>query len=416
MSPFRRQGRATPRPVLAVLAVLAAAVTTLTAASGPAVAAQPGPPTDAELQAMLDRVVAAGASSAALRVDDGRRTVRLAAGAARLDPRVPMRPDARGRVGSITKTFVATATLQLVGERRLGLDDPVGKWLPGVLPDGDDITLRQLLQHTSGLFNYTEDEAFLEQLVTNPTRVWTDAELLGIITSRPLNFPPGTGWSYSNSGYFVLGLVLEAVTGRSVESLVEHRIIRPLHLTDTSFPSRRTTIPGFHARGYAPPSFTGAGYVDYTEQSPTWSNAAGAVVSNIDDLRRFYRALLSGQLLRPAELAAMKTLVDDEGGGYGLGLYRLQTACGPAWGHDGGVPGYTSISVNEENGRRGMSAIVPTYPVDDAIAAELGPVLNAAVCRAYGKPVPAPDPASLRHTGTMIFPLLDQLNLPRGPR
>lgn len=130
-------------------------------------------------------MVAAGASGAVLRVDDGRRTYRLSSGKARLDPPQGMRPEAKLRVGSITKTFIATVALQLVGEGRLSLDDTVERWQPGLIPGGERITLRQLLNHTSGLYNYTDDGAFIQQLIADPLRRLTPQDLVGVATSHP---------------------------------------------------------------------------------------------------------------------------------------------------------------------------------------------------------------------------------------
>jgi D-alanyl-D-alanine carboxypeptidase len=402
--------RALTRAVTAAAALLAVPLVVgtapATAAAPPAPAAtRPGVPTDRDLRAALDGVVAAGASGVSLRVDDGRRTVRLSAGAARLDPRVPMRPGARLRVGSITKTFVATAVLQLAGERRLSLDDSVERWLPGLVPDGDGITLRQLLNHTSGIFNYTDDEAFITGLLSDPLREYTPRQLVGIATSYPPVFPPGTSWSYSNTGYVILGLVVERVTHRPVAEVLRQRIVRPLHLRDTLLPTRYPDIPGYHAHGYVPPSLSGElpppvgvpnQYVDVTRISPTAAGAAGALISNPDDLRTFYRALLSGRLLRPAQLAELKTMVEvDPEFGYGLGLYSTSTPCGRVWGHDGGIPGYVTVAWNDETGRRGFTLGLPTEP-DEAIGTAFEATLTAASCRMLGKPVPpaAADAAS----------------------
>jgi D-alanyl-D-alanine carboxypeptidase len=356
-------------------------------------------PTDADLQALLDDVVAAGASGITLRVDDGRRTTRLAAGAARLDPRVPLRPGARVRVGSITKTFVATVTLQLVAEHRLSLDDTVERWQPGRVPNGDHITVRQLLSHTSGLFDYTEDEAFFPTALADPLRYYTPRELVAIGTAHPPTFAPGTSWSYSNTGYIVMGLILERVTHRPVPALIRQRITDPLGLRDTYLPIRDPDIRGYHAHGYVPPSISDQippprggpdKYVDVTLLSPSVAWAAGALISTPDDLRRFYHALLSGRLLRPAQLAAMKDLVEVEdmpGAGFGLGLYSVPSPCGQVWGHNGGIPGYITYAHNDETGRRSVVIALPTEP-DEAIATAFFTLLDAATCRMFRQPVP----------------------------
>jgi D-alanyl-D-alanine carboxypeptidase len=403
---------------LLALAPAASATTAATTATGveasratPVVALPPGVPTDAALQAALDGVVAAGASGIELRVDDGRRTTRLAAGAARLEPRIPMRPDAKVRVGSVTKTFVATVLLQLAAERRLRLDDSLERWLPGLVPGGDTITLRQLLNHTSGIFNYTDDEAFIRQLMTDPYRPRTPLELIAVATAHPPLFPPGTGWSYSNTGYVVLGLVVERVTHRPLSAVVRQRILRPLHLRDTFLPDRSPAIPGYHAHGYVPPTLSDQfppplggpnRWIDVAHITPTWAGAAGALVSTPDDLRRFYRALLGGRLLPPAQLADMKAMVEvGPGFGYGLGLYTTTTPCGQVWGHDGGVPGYLTLAWHDESGRRGL-VLALTTDADETIDTAVSAAIAAATCRMLGVPLPAAPATSSRAAGAGV--------------
>jgi D-alanyl-D-alanine carboxypeptidase len=169
----------------------------------------------------------------------------------------------------ITKTFVSTVALQLVGEGRLSLDDTVEQWLPGLIPGGEQITVRQLLNHTSGLFNYTDDEAFISEVLTNPLQPHTPQQLITLANSYPPRFPAGTSWSYSNTGYIVAGLILERVTHQSMSQLIQQRITRPLRLRLTSLPERSPDIQGYHARGYFPQALTGGGYVDVTRLSPT---------------------------------------------------------------------------------------------------------------------------------------------------
>jgi D-alanyl-D-alanine carboxypeptidase len=276
--------------------------------------------------------------------------------------------------------------------------------------------VRQLLNHTSGIFNYTDDEAFVQRLFAEPLRVRTPQELIDVATAHPPVFAPGTSWSYSNTNYIVTGLILERVTHRSLSSLLRQRIIGPLRLHDTVYPTRSPNIPGYHAHGYLPPSLSDVvpppwggqdRYVDISVYTPTLAGAAGALISNPDDLRRFYRALLSGRLLRPAQLAEMKTMVElDQGSGYGLGLYTMDTPCGRIWGHDGGIPGYTTIAWNDESGRRGFVAGLSTEQ-DEAIAEAFNTVLLAAVCRVFGQPVPS---ATTAAAGAAALPRVDRVD------
>jgi D-alanyl-D-alanine carboxypeptidase len=211
-------------------------------------------------------------------------------------------------------------------------------------------------------------------------------------------FAPGTSWSYSNTNYIVLGLILQRVSHRPMSRLLEQRIIRPLHLRHTYLPKRSPDIRDYYAHGYTPPSLSGHGYVDFSRYSPTWAWAAGALISNVNDLRRFYRALLGGRLLRPAQLAEMKTMVPvADGFGYGLGMYSLATPCGRIWGHDGGIPSYVTIAWSDESGRHGVTVGLATEP-DERIGAAFNRLTEVAACRALGQ-APPPATAGTRPAG-----------------
>jgi D-alanyl-D-alanine carboxypeptidase len=287
---------------------------------------------------------------------DGDRTIRLTSGNGNLKPRAPMRAGDRFRVGSVTKTFVATVVLQLAGEGRLTLEDTVEHWLPGVVPNGERITVRQLLNHTSGLFAFGGDRDFVTQAVRDPLRAWTPLEIVAIATAHPPHFPPGAGWSYSDTNYYVLGLIVETATGRSLGIELRRRIFAPLRLRATSFPTA-PGIAGRHAHGYLlrPPQ-------DVTVGSPSVQWAAGALVSNADDLAHFFRALLGGRLLRSDLLQLMRTTVAARelgpGNAYGLGLQKLPEPCGAVWGHTGGSPGYVADALNSTDGERQVVVLV----------------------------------------------------------
>jgi D-alanyl-D-alanine carboxypeptidase len=286
------------------------------------------------------------------------------------------------RVGSITKTVIATITLQLVGEGRLRLDDTVERWLPGMVPNGSAITIRMLLNHTSGIFDYLNDPDWLAAVLADPYRYWSPQELVAVGTAHPPLFPPGQGLAYSNTGYILIGLVLEKVTGQAVQDLVTQRVVRPLHLYDTFF-ATSARFRGAYAHGYFPPSLTGDGYLDVTSWSPSLQWTAGALVSTAPDLARFYQALLSGRLLGPALLNEMTTTVsgpDYPGIGLGLGIWSVETPCGTVWGHEGGAPGYKSFALNDRAGTRSAVVIAPTEP-DEAIGAAIEAAVATAVCQ-----------------------------------
>jgi D-alanyl-D-alanine carboxypeptidase len=311
------------------------------------------PDRTAELQRELDEIVAAGVPGAVLLVRDGDRTVRLVSGYGNLKPRTRMRPGDRFRVGSVTKAFVATVVLQLVRERKLSLGDDVERRLPGVVPNGRNITVRQLLNHTSGLFNYTEDRTFVTAAIRNPLRVWRPREIVAIATAHRPYFAPGAGWRYADTNYFVLGLIVEAATRRPLGTELRNRIFQPLRLRATTF-DNAARIAGRHAHGYFLRPL-----VDVSVGSPSVEWAAGALVSNADDLARFFRALLGDRLLRPHLLRAMETVRDVPfPWSYGLGLMKVPTPCGAAWGHTGASAGYDATALSSKDGKRQVVVLV----------------------------------------------------------
>jgi D-alanyl-D-alanine carboxypeptidase len=348
------------------------------------------------LRPLLQDVVTAGVPGVIARVQDGSETRLVAAGVSDLATGAALRPDARFRVGSITKTFVATVVLQLVGEGRLSLEEPVGRRLPGLLANGDTITVRQLLNHTSGLFNYTDDPAVFQGLVQD--RVFTPRELVAIAENHPSTAPPGTKWAYSNTNYIVAGLLVQAVTGHPVGRELRTRIFEPLGLDDTSFPVTSGMIPGYHAHGYVPsellpaefldpkfPTTPDGRFVDVTELNPSAAWAAGAIISNAPDLSRFYRALMTGRLLAPSLLREMKTTVPTDptnpsGPGYGLGILRLPTPCGDNWGHDGAWPGYQDVALWNERTDRTVVIAWTLYNQPAAAGVALSNLTGFALC------------------------------------
>jgi D-alanyl-D-alanine carboxypeptidase len=363
----RRKGRMT----LLIAAAATAAIVLLlkpTSASGvyPAAAAHSEPPTrSAKLQRIVRHLVAAGAPGAIAIVRTPTSIRQAAAGVAELHPPVRMQPADRFRMASVTKTFVATLVLQLEAEGRLDIDDAVERWLPGVVPDGSAITLRELLNHTSGLFDNVDDDAYTKTLIANPGRQWSPHELLSIAFSHPPLFAPGTSWWYSNTNYVLLGLVIEAVTHSTLEQELEERIVAPLGLDATSF-ATDTTITGPFAHGYIGPHpglpIPPGTLLDITSLlNPSYGWGAGNMVSNAFDVTRFYATLLQGRLLRPAELAEMKTGSAAKGD-YGLGLRRAYTACGIAFGHEGDFPGYRNAVWATPNGRRVADVMVNIDP------------------------------------------------------
>jgi D-alanyl-D-alanine carboxypeptidase len=312
-----------------------------------------------KLQRIVRGLVAAGAPGALAVVRTPTRVRGAAAGLAAIEPRLRLSPGDRYRIASVTKTFVATRVLQLVAQRRLKLTDSIERWLPGLVPNGAAITIRRLLNHTSGLYDYTHDQDWADAVLAQPGREWSPRELLAVATSHQPRFAPGTSWSYSNTNYVVLGLLLETVTGVPLATDLQDRLFRPLGLASTSV-ATGTMISGRVAHGYigraTMPDLRGR-LLDITSiLSPSVGWATAQIVSNAPDVTRFLTALLRGRLLPSALLKAMKTEVMYAD--YGLGLRINRTSCGTAFGHDGDLAGWRNIVWATANGRRAAAVMV----------------------------------------------------------
>ncbi|MGH1141592.1 serine hydrolase domain-containing protein [Bacillus pseudomycoides] len=282
------------------------------------------------------------------KTSEGGKTWSYAAGIADLRTKKPMKTDFRFRIGSVTKTFTATVVLQLAGENRLNLDDSIEKWLPGVIQgngyDDKQITIRQILNHTSGIAEYSRSKDFD---LMDTKKSYTAEELVKMGISLPPDFAPGKGWSYSNTGYVLLGILIEKVTGNSYAEEIENRIVEPLELSNTFLPGNSSVIPGTkHARGYFQPD--GASELkDVTYYNPSMGRSAGEMISTADDLNKFFSYLLSGKLLKEQQLKQMLTTVPTEIaelGECGLGIYETKLPNGVSiWGHGGSIPGFLTF-------------------------------------------------------------------------
>jgi D-alanyl-D-alanine carboxypeptidase len=348
-------------------ACLAAAVVTTAFAAASAEAVDP-----ATVQADVDAVHDAGAIGVIARVRDGSGAFAARAGVANVNTGAPIKKDSYIRIGSATKPFIATVILQLVGEGELSLDDTVDDWLPGLVSgngnDGSAITVRQLLQHTSGIQDYFddlyEDYDTPEEFEANRLVTYTPEQLVAMAVSHPPLFAPGTDFSYSNTGYVIAGMIIEEVTGETWEHEVRQRILDELDLEDTFTPDVRTSLPAPHPRLYN--QFAEGGpFVDVTVPAlADETTAAGALISTTRDLGHFFRALMRGGLLDPAEMTALKTTVPDPqaeqllpGSRYGLGIEYHPLSCGGAyWSHGGDGFGYGVDDGVTEDGQR--SAVI----------------------------------------------------------
>ncbi|PNE33116.1 peptidase [Streptomyces eurocidicus] len=301
-------------------------------------------------RAAMDAAVGAGVPGVLARARDADGAWSGSAGVADMRTGRPPGPADRFRAGSISKTFVATVVLQLEHEGRLSVDDTVEKWLPGVVRgngnDGRKVTLRQLLGHTSGIFEYAHDPAVHgrgEEYLEHRYDTWEPRQLVAVAMKHAPYFAPGTGWRYANTNYVLAAMVVERATGHPYGTEARRRIVEPLGLRSTVLPGTDSGLPAPAGRAYtAFPEDPGP--TDVTEIDPSLFWAAGDLVTSAADLDRFYSALLRGGLLPPAQLREMTTVRPLTGvgsfTGYGLGLARYRTSCGKElWGHDGSVPG-----------------------------------------------------------------------------
>lgn len=271
-----------------------------------------------------------------------------------------MRPADKFRIGSITKTFVATVVLQLADEGKLALEDPLEKYVTG-FPNGGGIVIRQLLNMTSGIYNYTDDENFWTAVETDPMRKWSPNELVDIAASHEPYFPPGGGWMYSNTNYILLGMIIEKVTGNDVEGELKKRVIDKLGLKATSFPTG-PEITGPYAHGYLDDPKTGK-LKDVTGYDPSHAWTAGAMISNLYDLRTWVEALADGRLLSKKAHGEQMTWVDTGMPfvSYGLGVFKLNDYVG----HGGSIFGYNSAMFTRSPEKKTVVCMVNKDPVDE---------------------------------------------------
>jgi len=360
----RRVLRVTGIPIAVLLVAAASSASAFAPRPDSGQAASGKPP--AGLQQAADQLVADGAPGVIILSRRVHQVSDVVAGLADIATGEPMQAQDRVHIGSVTKTFVATVVLQLAAERRLSLDDSVQRLLPGVIHgpgyNPARITVRQLLQQTSGIPDYLDAAVF--QTEAGLEKTYQPLQLVDIALSLG---PPAHGWHYSNTNYILLGMIIQKVTGQSPITEINRRIIAPLGLRGTSFPLTSTAIPSPYAHGY----YLNMDVTNVENPSSAW--AAGAMISTVGDVARFYRALLTGRLLPPAELRDMLTTipVDDTGElfaeHYGLGIYSVRLSCGIAWGHDGGYPGgFKTIAYTSPDGSRQAVMVYNSYTMSVA--------------------------------------------------
>lgn len=355
----------------AVLAVTAAFVSPLSAQAAEDHAAT---------KAVLDQYLPHAGPGAAVYAGDATGSWTVHSGTASIRENRPITPGDHFRIASQTKTFTAVVVLQLVDEGLVGLDAPIERYLPGVVAgngyDPNVITVRQILQHTSGIARDSKNPK------AEADGTYRLAELVRSGLTQAPQFPPGTDFGYSNINYLILGMMIERLTGQSVGDAITARIITPLGLSETRFPAAGDRsmaapyLPGYQG-GRLPPFFL---WVDVTNSLElSYISSAGAIESTMTDLARFERALADGEFVSAASLAEMRELVPASPD-YGLGLMHLDLSCGgEAWGHAGDLTtGHSSVTMVTDDGR--YAALVTNTIVTSTAEPSRGDVIDAALC------------------------------------
>lgn len=414
------QGRVLPAVVVCALAVALAGVTSNGSADAAAAKPAKQPAYATELAQSLPAAMKENAvPGIAVLIDSpSKGNWRATFGTAEIGKQVPMKMSNLFRIGSNTKTMTSTVILQLVEEGKLKLNDPIGKFVPGV-PNGKKITIRELAEMRSGLFSYTFDKGFNETIDKTPKKAWTSSELLKIAFSHKPNFAPNAQYEYSNTNIVLLGVVIEQLTGETASEAFQERIFGPLKMKHSSLPEpSEWKIPGPHAQGYqfgtnvatiesyaVPKAELSAALdgslkpLDYTDASPSWAWTAGGAISTPSELATYAKALGTGKgLLSPkmqkVRLNSLRPIVPGAKSGVEYGVGLAQFAPGIV-GHDGQLPGYSSfMAYNINTGDTIiLSANLSASPVTGENAAvELAKVIIGTL---YGKgDLPGGNPAA----------------------
>ncbi|APU22073.1 serine hydrolase domain-containing protein [Actinoalloteichus sp. GBA129-24] len=343
-----------------------------------------GAPADrATIEAELARMVEAGAPGVAVTIADGARRWQAAGGLADLTSGTPMPAESTFRAASLTKSMVAAAVLRLVDQARLSLDDTLDELVPGLVPGEDVITVEHLVRHTSGLADYT---VTLEQETPAEygSRTFAPADLVEMGVALGAVSRPGEAFHYSNTGYVLLGMIVEATTGQPLPEVLRDEVFTPAGMADTFLPGTEPRLPQPHPTGYV--VLDGQRH-EVTEINPSFAWAAYGAVSTAEDLQRLFASLLTGGLLSPELTALLRDTVPtghELWPGYGLGIEEMTTTCGVRlWGHTGSIPGYTTMSFATDDGARQVSVLFNQQDVSpDAALIAIGSVniVNLEIC------------------------------------
>jgi D-alanyl-D-alanine carboxypeptidase len=350
--------------------------------------------TDAAVQLGLERLVAApggpvGAIATLYR--DG-HTIVLRAG--RSNVARPGAPSLRDhmRIASISKAFSGAVALHLVQEGLLGLDDTIGQRLPGMMPAAwSAVTVREMLNHTSGLPDYTQSAGFRRQATESPRGYVSPTGIIDWVRDADLDFTPGSRYQYSNTDNIVVGLIAQRVTGESYDRLLSSLVFGPAHLLQTTFPTTRISLPAPFMRGYdVAPGMSPRDVTTFLSPSGAW--ASGAIVSTPADLGAFIRADLSGRFFGEAQRREQLRFIPGSSSpagpgsnSAGLAIFRYRTRCGTVYGHTGNFPGYVQWAAASADGRRSVTTSLNIAAPTGALLQQLRSVQAAAVCALLGK-------------------------------
>jgi D-alanyl-D-alanine carboxypeptidase len=347
---------------------LAAVATVATAA---AIAAPQAAADGGRLDAALDRVIDDPQAPPGLSVliQRGNRVEFRRRGVADLETGAKPKRRSPMRIASMAKSFNGAIALSLASKRKLGLDDTVGEWLPGVWPLADAVTIREMLGHTAGLPDYIRQPAFIDALFADPAQYMTPLELIDFVNGLEPGLGPGEEYAYSDSDNIMVGLIAEAATGKSYKQLLRREIYRRVGLRDTTLPDT-VAMPRGYMHGYD--RNEQGEFVDQSEYiNPALAWASGGIVSTPVDVNRFFRAYVGGDLFSARVARAQDDYVHGRSSPPGpgrndatLALFRYRTRCGTVWGHTGSYPGYRLFAAASANGRRSVvftvnSQIVP---------------------------------------------------------
>jgi D-alanyl-D-alanine carboxypeptidase len=335
----------------------------------------------ADFQRMVEYVRSEGAPGVVLLVRNRSGTWRASGGRSVVEPPSPIRVGDRFRIASVSKTFVAALVLKLVADGRITLDGLIDEQLPGIIPPSRRITVRQLLNHTSGLYDYVADRRLRERWFRDVRFVMPPRAQISLGVSRPPVFEAGRDWGYSNTGYEVLGVLVEHVTHDSLGRALARSIFTPLGFENSSLESE-PGVPDSTAHGYALPGgdvpVPGNQPLDVTEGVDGGAWADGGIVSTPEEVAAFYGALLGGKVMGPEALRGMLRTVPGDFGDSGLGIFRRRVTCGYAWGHGGSMSGYRTEVLASRDGSHVVVAVANGN--NDAVSSAITAVAVNAYC------------------------------------